>query len=106
MQRLTLWTAVCCLMSACASGPPPMPARPLAVPPPANTTVAPQPLPPPRSGRVPDLEANHLEVARRYHQLTSRHCRLLQHLQLMPAGCRRFLLTDDDSDTHTERPVP
>lgn len=90
MLRLTLWTAVCCLMSACASGPPPMPVPSIPVPPPASTTAPPQALPPPRSGQVRDLEANHQAVARAYHQLASRYCRLLQHLEIHHDECKAF----------------
>lgn len=93
MHRLILWTAASCLLSACASGPPPMLVPSLPVPPPSNTTAAPLPLPAPSSGRLRDLEANHLAVALLYHQLASRHCRLLQHLQAMPPECARFIAT-------------
>lgn len=90
MTRLTLLTVACCLLSACAAGPPPMPVQPIPVPPPANATAPPQPLPPPASGRVSDLEANHLQVARQYHLLASGYCRLLQYLEIHHEECRAF----------------
>ena len=91
MRHLTLLIAASCLLSACASGPPPMLARPIPVPPPPNVTAPPQPLPPPASGRMADLEANHREVARLYHQLASQTCRLLQYLQITPDECKPFM---------------
>jgi hypothetical protein len=97
MRRLILSTAVSCLLSACVHGPTPMPAPPISVPPPANTTAPPQQLPLPRSGRVPDLEANHLAVARLYHQLANQHCRLLAHLQIHPPACRMFMTTTESA---------
>lgn len=91
MRHLTLLIAASCLLSACASGPPPMLARPIPVPPPPNVTAPPLPLPPPASGRMADLEANHREVARLYHQLASQTCRLLLWLEIDSDECKAFL---------------
>ena len=91
MTRLMLSVAVCCLMTACAAGPQRMQADPIQVPPPASLTVPPQPLPPPLSGKPLDLEANHREVARLYHQLASQLCSLLQHLEMNDEGCAPWM---------------
>jgi len=98
MHRLTLLTAACCLLSACASGPQPMPVEPIKVPPPSNATAPPRQLPPPASGQMRDLEANHQQVARAYHQLASQHCRLLQYLEIQHGECQAFL-TPDNKDS-------
>lgn len=90
MTRLTLLMVACCLLSACAAGPTPMPVSPIKVPPPPNLTAPPAPLPPPASGRVPDLEANHLQVTRAYHQLASQLCRLLEFLEQAPSECQAW----------------
>lgn len=87
MRRLLLMTTMCCLMTACASGARPMQADPIQVPPPANLTTAPQELPQPSSGRIQELETNHREVARAYHQLATQVCSLLAFLQMTPEGC-------------------
>lgn len=89
-QPLLTLLLASCLLSACAAGPQPMPASPIKVPPPANLTVPPQPLPPPASGKTRDLEANHQQVARAYHQLASQVCRLLAFLQAQPPECSRW----------------
>lgn len=107
MRRWTLLMAACCLLSACASGPTPMPAvaapRRLEVQPPPNLTQPPATLPPPASGRMRDLEANHLQVAQTYHDLAIRYCRLLLFLQQWHAadGCRPWL-TDPMDEAHFE----
>lgn len=92
MTRCILPMLACCLLSACAAGPMPMPDP---MPPPANLTTPPAPLPPPASGALRDLEANHRTVARLYHQLAIRYCGLLQHLQVshdpQVDGCTRYL---------------
>lgn len=79
------------MLTACAAGVQPMPdpglSQPVKVPPPANTTTVPQALPQPRSGSLKDLEANHREVARLYHQLVSQVCQLLQYLGEPTDGC-------------------
>jgi hypothetical protein len=88
-----------CLLIGCASGGRPMPdaqaLAPIQVPPQANLTQAPALLPPPKSGAMPDLEANHRQVARLYHQLASQHCSLLQFLSLAPKGCEPWLQSSD-----------
>lgn len=88
MRRLLLTITTCCLMSACSSGGPRMPEEPITVPPQANLTAAPKLLPQPRSGRIQDLEANHRDVAKAYHQLASQVCRLLQYLQADSEECK------------------
>lgn len=90
MTRLTLLTLASCLLIGCAAGPMRTSAPDLKVPPPANLTAPPAPLPPPASGLVPDLEANHLQVARAYHQLASQLCRLLEYLEAAPSECRAW----------------
>lgn len=92
MTRLPLLMLASCLLTACAAGPTPMPAAPIRVPPPASLTTAPQRLPPPASGRLRDLEANHLQVARAYHQLASQHCRLLEFLEAAKPDCNHWRL--------------
>ena len=82
MRHLTLLTLVCCLLTACAAGPQPTPGQPVQVPPQANLTAPPQPLPPPASGQMSDLEANHRQVAKQYHQLAAQVCGLLKFLQI------------------------
>lgn len=88
MRRLLLMIATCCLMTACSSGAPRMlEADPIEVQPPANLITRPKPLPQPASGAIQELEANHREVAKAYHDLASQTCRLLQFLQLSTEGC-------------------
>lgn len=87
MRRLLLTITTCCLMSACAAGVRPTLDEPIQVPPEANLTAAPQPLPQPPTGRIQDLETNHREVAKAYHQLASQTCRLLDFLQIKREGC-------------------
>lgn len=64
---LTLCSAL--MLTACASGVPPMPART----PPPNLTAACPPLPQPKSGQSNELLANHVEVAELYHACRERH---------------------------------
>lgn len=90
MTRLTLLMLACCLLIGCAAGPTRMPASEIKVPPSPNLTAPPPPLPPPASGRVPDLEANHRQVARAYHQLASQLCRLLAFLEVEPTECKAW----------------
>lgn len=90
MTRLLPLMLASCLLTACAAGPMRTPAPELKVPPPPNLTAPPAPLPPPASGRVPDLEANHLQVARAYHQLASQLCRLLEFLEAAPSDCQAW----------------
>lgn len=87
MRRLLLTMTMCCLMSACASGVPPTQDEPIQVQPEASLTVAPLPLPQPASGRIQELETNHRDVAKAYHQLASQMCRLLDFLQIKREGC-------------------
>lgn len=94
------------LLLACAAGPQPMPdpgvTQPLPVKPEASLLLPPRRLPgPPRSGKPEDLEANHRQVARVYHQLASQLCGLLIYLQAPTDGCPpptepRRSLTDDE----------
>jgi hypothetical protein len=86
LPRLLLMLA-CCLLTACSSGPRPMPAPVVQILPPASLTTPPPPLPPPASGRMLDLEANHRDTARLYHLLASQMCGLLTYLQAPIAGC-------------------
>lgn len=97
MPRLPLLTPACCLLIGCASGPQPtvvatvQPPPPIQVPPPPNLTRPPLPLPDPPSGRMPDLESNHRDVARAYHQLAAQMCLLLQHLEIEHRECLPWL---------------
>lgn len=88
MCRLLLTIAMCSLMTACGSGVLRMQDQePIEVKPQANLTATPKPLPQPPSGRIDDLEANHRQVAKAYHDLASQMCRLLAFLQLPTEGC-------------------
>ena len=86
-----LTMAAVCLLLGCAAGPPPTPAselsQPLKVQPNASLLTPPPPLPPPRSGQLKDLEANHREVARRYHQVASQLCQLIDYVVGPVDGC-------------------
>jgi hypothetical protein len=86
MRRLILSMLAACLLNACALGPTPMPAPALVIPPPPNLTAPPQPLPMPLSGQMRDLEANHRQVAKQYHQLARQLCGLLSFLQISPGS--------------------
>lgn len=90
MRLLTLLIVVCCLLSACAAGPTPTPvtSTPVKVLPPASLTAPPQPLPPPDSGQMRDLESNHLATARAYHLLALQMCNLLAFLEINDDGCK------------------
>lgn len=90
MRLLTLSIAACCLLTACAHGPTPMPGEPIKVLPQANLTAPPQPLPPPASGQMRDLEENHREVAKAYHLLASQMCLLLASLEIHHDICTSF----------------
>lgn len=103
MKPLNLkWTALLaiCLLSACASGPQPMPdaaaLQPIQVQPQASLTQAPAKLPAPKSGAMRDLEANQRQVARQYHQLANQHCLLLAFLQAAPEACAPWLQDSPD----------
>ena len=75
-------------LSACAFGKKPMQEPEVvlaqAVPAPSSLTLKPAVLPQPKSGQLPELEANHREVAKAYHQLAIRYCQLLAFLQERP----------------------
>ena len=88
MRLLTLLIVACCLLNGCASGLTPTPVEPIKVPPPANLTAPPQPLPPPDSGQMRDLESNHRETARAYHQLAQQMCNLLAFLEINHDECK------------------
>lgn len=95
LTRSLLLLSAALMLTACAAGPQPTPdlgavmqaTRPVPVPPPASLLVVPPTLPPPRSGSMPDLLANHLAVARQYHLLRSQVCLLLAHLGAPTDGC-------------------
>lgn len=87
MRRLLLPIAMCFLMTGCASGVTPTLDDPPQVSPQASLTAVPQPLPQPASGAIQELETNHQQVAKRYHQLASQMCRLLEFLQLPTESC-------------------
>lgn len=67
------------MMSACASGAPPMP-TPTLNPPVADMTDCP-PLEQPASGRMQDLLANHVATAQEYHLCRAHHQGLVQWLR-------------------------
>lgn len=73
-----------CLLSACASGvqptPPALEQLP-AIRPQASLLQAPQSLPQPANGSLPELEANHRQVAKAYHLLAAQLCSLLAFLE-------------------------
>lgn len=97
MLHRILLTLAFCLLIGCASGPPPTQVQsapvipPIKVKPQASLTQPPQPLPNPTSGAMPDLEANHREVAQAYHQLATRLCGLLRHLEIEHRECLPYL---------------
>ena len=97
MRRLPLLTLASCLLVGCASGPQPTLVHtvslptPIKVPPQASLTQPPQALPQPTSGRVPDLELNHRQVAQAYHQLAARYCGLLSYLEIEHRECLPYL---------------
>jgi hypothetical protein len=83
----TLLIAVCCLLSGCASGIGLTAAEPIKLLPPPNLTAPPRALPPAASGKVADLEANHLQVTQAYHQLSAQMCGLLKYLEINQKAC-------------------
>ena len=96
MRRLMLSTIALCLLSACASGAKPTPrlapVEPIRVLPPASLLQAPQTLPDPASGRMRDLERNHLAVTQAYHLLANQMCSLILYLsKTPPPGCAPWL---------------
>ena len=78
-RMLTLMLFVVLTMTACAFGPPPMQA-PTLTPPEEEMAMCPA-LPPPASGRLTDLLANHIATAEAYHQCRDRHRGLIDWLQ-------------------------
>ena len=100
MRRLLLLIAMCCLMTACASGVTPTLDDAPTVSPQANLTKVPQELPQPSSGAIETLEENHRQVAKAYHQLASQMCRLLTFLQLPTEGCEPW------TKSTTNKPAP
>ena len=90
MRLLTLLIVACCLLNGCAAGPTPTLDDPIKVPPPANLTKPPQPLPPPASGQMRDLESNHRAVTKSYHLVAAQLCNLLAFLEVTHEECRRY----------------
>lgn len=73
MSRLIPILLIASTLTACASGPTPMPAPRM---PPAGLTTRCPALPPPASGQSANLLANHVEIALLYHQCRDRHSAL------------------------------
>lgn len=71
------------MLTACASGGPPMPAPRL--PAPASLSEPCPDLPQPASGQLPDLLANHVETARRYHLCRERQRGLTEWIEATDA---------------------
>ena len=70
MCKPILWLPIASMVTACSSGPPPMPA--LTSPPPVTAHSLdryPATLPAPRDATGPSLLADHVALARLYHQL-------------------------------------
>ncbi len=67
------------ILTACSSGPPPMPAV-LPSLPAADMQPAPE-LPPPASGSLPDLLTNHVDAMLAYHQLAQHQANLVRWLR-------------------------
>jgi hypothetical protein len=98
MKLLTLLILACCLTLGCASGTLPTPdasIQPIKVEPPASLTQPPAPLPAARSGKVPDLEANHQAGAKAYHQLATQMCNLLAFLEINHDECKPWRVAPD-----------
>lgn len=108
-HKTLLLTLACSLLSACASGPQPTlvqiapQVQPIKVPPPPNLTRAPQSLPPPASGLMPDLERNHREVAQAFHQLAAQLCGLLQTMEIEHRECLPYLQEPEPADAKPHR---
>ena len=94
--RILLMLAFCQL-TACAAGPRPtlvqaaIDIQPIKVPPSANSTRPPPSLPQPQTGAMPDLEANHRQVAEAFHQLAAQLCSLLKYLEIEHRECLPYL---------------
>ena len=67
-KRIRLPLIVASMISACASGPPPIKA-PKLLPPASLTELPAERLPLPQSPGLDDLLQNHIETARQYHRL-------------------------------------
>ena len=88
LNHLLIALAACCLMSACASGVRPtpewMPQPALTLPkvmPQELALLPPRPLPQPANGEMLQLERNHRQVAKMYHELAAQVCSLLLFLE-------------------------
>lgn len=80
MQRTILPLLIAALtLTACASGPPPMP-TPALTPPQSEMEPCPE-LPAPQSGEMTDLLANHILVAKAYHECRDRLQGLIDWLE-------------------------
>lgn len=82
-KPILLLTIVVSILTACASGPAPMPA-PKLMPPESSLVVCP-PLPPPSSGALTDLLTNHILTAKAYHQCRDLHQALIDWLEATDA---------------------
>lgn len=80
MPRTILLPLIAALtLTACASGTQPMQTPTLS--PPESEMQQCEALPPPQSGMMQDLLANHIAVAKAYHQCRDRHLGLVQWLE-------------------------
>ena len=70
----------CLILPGCAAGPPPTPA-PVLIPPAQLTTLEDPDPPPPTSGSLTDLEANHRESMRLYWRLREKFQGLVEWLE-------------------------
>lgn len=82
MRSLLTLTALASMLTACASGPPPMPAPTPVLLPPASLTEACPPLPQPTTGTAQALLQNHIETARLYHLCRNRQQDLADWLRV------------------------
>ncbi len=108
MHHIRLLISAFCLLivSACGSPPTMVPVQPppsIKVPPPPNITAPPDLLPQPTTGQLPDLEQNHREVAKAYHQLAARLCSLLQYLEIEHRECLPYLQEPGGSNAKPHR---
>lgn len=76
MRNLLILIALSTLVG-CSFGARPTPAISLA-PPASDLTLCPETLPPPASGKLPDLVANHVLTMRQYHRCMERHRGLVE----------------------------
>src|SRR3569832_1204267 len=79
-KHILLLTVVASTLPACASGPPPTPVTlmPPARLPPASLMVECEAPPPPKSGALADLFANHVESMKLLHQCLRHHNELVE----------------------------